>query len=164
MKRFNVLRDSLQICNSTPSLPSCPQQGASKQVDPQSNRPQPAQQPATQPAPQPAQHPAPQPRCGQKETRPRDSLDSTLEEDRQDSAVQSYMKSLRNFSSKPGRLEWTQDQRDACGLFEECRGTVNRNDVKKRIEEGGFVLTDAQCDRIYEKIKTAVQVFKSKRF
>ena len=70
LKRFNVLRDSLQICNSTASLPSCPQQGISQQVDPQSNRPQTAQQPAQQPAPQPAQHPAPQPCRGQKQTRP----------------------------------------------------------------------------------------------
>ena len=159
VKRFNLLRDSLQVHNSTPVQTS----SSSQHVAPQQEDPEPVRShnPGLQPAPKP-RNPAPQHKSKQTVARPRDSLDSTIE-DHQGSAVQSYMKSLRNFRSKPGKPEWTEEQREACRLFENCRGTVNRNEVKKRIEEGGFVLTDAQCDRIYEKIKTAVHVFKPKK-
>ena len=92
---------------------------------------------------------------------PRDSLNSTLEEEvRPPTAVEKYMKSLRHFRIKPNAAPWTEDEKKACLLFSQCRGTVSEPEVKKRIEEGGFNLTTVQCHRIYQKIKTATGVFR----
>ena len=95
---------------------------------------------------------------------PRESMNYTFDEaqENENALTTAYLKSLRNFRVKPGKPEWTDQQKKACLLFEKCRSTVNQNDVKKRIEEAGIALTEEQCHRIYNKIKTAIQVFKKK--
>ena len=109
--------------------------------------------------PQPVSQPLRNPPA-KKHTQIRESLNSTLDETPDKQLVASYLRSMRNFRVKPGKPEWTEDQKNACQLFEQCRFTVNRMDVRKRVAEGGYVLTDAQCDRINDKIEAAVQVFK----
>ena len=123
--------------------------------------PQPVNSPVSQPAGEPQIRPAKN--IVKQKIVQRESLNSTLEEDstlEEKRCVDTYLRSMRNFRVKPGKPEWTEEQKKACRLFESCRYTVNRMDVRKRVAEGGYQLTDAQCDRIYDKVKAAVQVFK----
>ena len=92
----------------------------------------------------------------------RDSLNSTLEERIEPTAVDKFMKSLRNFRVKANAPPWSEEEKKACLLFTNCRGTVSEPEVRKRIEEGGYQLTAPQCHRIYAKIKTATGVFRKK--
>ena len=124
------------------------------------SNPQPVNSPVSQPAGEPQIRQA---KSNKQKTMKRESLNSTLEEDstlEEKRLVDTYLRSKRIFRVNPGKPEWTEEQKKACRLFESCRYTVSRMDVWKTVAEGGYELTEAQCDRIYDKVKAAVQVFK----
>ena len=89
-----------------------------------------------------------------------DSLNSTLEERIEPTAVDKFMKSLRNFRVKANAPPGSEEEKKASLLFTSCRGTVSEPEVRKRIEEGCYQLSTLQCHRIYAKIKTATGVFR----
>ena len=68
----------------------------------------------------------------------RDSLNSTLEKRIEATAVVKFMKSPRNFRVKANAPPWSEEEKKACLLFTNCRGTVSEPEVRKRIEEGGY--------------------------
>ena len=112
--------------------------------------PQPVNSPVSQPAREPQIRQA---KSIKQKTIQRESLNSTLEQNatlEENRLVDIYLRSMWIFRVKPGKPEWTEEQKKACRLFERCRYTVNRMDVRKRVAEGGYELTDAQCDRIYD--------------
>ena len=136
--RFNLIRDSVQPPTPTPTPVSSQTQAPTTKA--------PAKLPTTSNVPAPS-------------SSRRDSLDMTVTT-RDPTPVEKYFKSLTNFRVKANAPIWTDDEKKACLLFRDCRGTVAEGEVSRRIQEGGYDLTDAQCSRIYAKIKTATQVFR----
>ena len=134
--RFNLIRDSVQPPTPTPTPVSSQTQAPTTKA--------PAKLPTTSNVPAPS-------------SSRRDSLDMTT---RDPTPGEKYFKSLTNFRVKANAPIWTDDEKKACLLFRDCRGTVAEGEVRRRIQEGGYDLTDAQCSRIYAKIKTATQVFR----
>ena len=131
--RFDLVRNSLQATNQ-PSM-SCPPSSS----HPPSRSDPPTSDPDLQQTSQPA--------AVRRKQTPRNSLD--LMDDEEQTAMSQYLASLKNFRVRAGKPPWTEEQKGACLLFQQCRGTVSEGEVRKRIEEGGSDLTTQQIKRIY---------------
>ena len=66
----------------------------------------------------------------------RDSLNSTLEERIELTAVDKIMKSLRNFRVKANAPPWSEEEKKACLLFTSCRGLFSSPRYGKGSKKG----------------------------
>ena len=89
----------------------------------------------------------------------RNSLNATLNTS-VDEGRQNFIKSLQSFRMGRNQQEWTQDEKNCCMLFSKVTATPPLEDVKARIEEAGYKLSQPSYWKIYQKIKAAIKYVK----
>ena len=58
-----------------------------------------------------------------------------------------YLAFLKNFRVRAAKPQWTEEQKNACLLFQQYRGTVREGEVRKRIDKESYGLTTQQIGR-----------------